>query len=127
MINSTNQASSAGRVEVYRNNTWGTVCDDLFGLNDADTACKQWGARTPAISWNGRAFYGQGNGSILLDNAECVSDPNPESLFFCSYTEHDCGHNEDVGVSCPTIREFLYTHHVTNVVSSDWCGSSIII
>ena len=110
MVNQTNQASSAGRVEVYRDNTWGTVCDDVFGSPDANTACKQWGARTPAISWNARAFYGQGNGTIHLDNANCVDGANnPDSLFFCGIiTFHDCTHAEDVGVSCPTIRKFQY-------------------
>ena len=114
-------------MEVYRNNTWGTVCDNLFGCNDADTACKQWGARTPAISWNGNASYGEGNGSILLDNVNCAANPNPESLFFCDIsTSHNCGHNEDVGVSCPTIRKFQYIQHVIRVVSCDWCGSGIV-
>ena len=117
MINSTNQPSSAGRVEVYRNNTWGTVCDDLFGRTDANTACKQWGAATPAISWNGNAFYGQGTGTIQLDNANCAG--THDSLFFCGIiTFHDCSHAEDVGVSCPTIRKFQYTlcgYHVTSV------------
>ena len=108
--NSTGQESSVGRIEVFRNNVWGTVCDDLFGRNDAVAACKQWGSTTPAISWNGNAFYGQGTGPIQIDNANCAA--NIDSLFLCSVLLHagDCTHAEDVGVSCPTIRKFVCVH-----------------
>ena len=106
LINTTGNESSAGRIEVYRNNTWGTVCDDLLGRLDADSACKQWGTNTRAISWNGRAFYGRGTGPIHLDNLNCQT--GQESLFFCTVTTHDCTHAEDAGVSCPTVRKLSY-------------------
>ncbi|XP_063962816.1 deleted in malignant brain tumors 1 protein-like isoform X2 [Lytechinus pictus] len=93
-------SQTEGRVEVFVNNAWGTVCDDLWGMDDANVACRQLGFG-PAISAPGSAHYGQGSGSILLDNLGCTGVER--SLFLCSHNgvgSHNCGHGEDAGVVC---------------------------
>lgn len=35
--------SSSGRLEIYLERQWGTVCDNNFNSTDADIACQQLG------------------------------------------------------------------------------------
>ena len=51
------------------------------------------------------AYFGQGNGSVVLDNVACVG--NEIRLVDCQYTANDnCSHSEDAGVSCKRECEF---------------------
>ena len=89
-----------GRVEIYLQGRWGTVCDDFWGINDANVVCNQLGF-LGAIASVSRAGFGQGSGPILLDNVGCVGNEN--SLSDCPanpVNQHNCGHSEDAGVRC---------------------------
>ena len=89
-----------GRVEVAFNGEWGTVCDDGWDINDAKVICTMLG-HSYAIAATSRAHFGQGNGTIWLDNVQC--DGSETSIDSCNHdgwTEHNCFHNEDAGVIC---------------------------
>ena len=87
-----------GRVEVFINGQWGTVCDDLWSLEDGNVACRQLGLG-PATAVRNTAAFGQGLGSILMDDVECRGDE--PSLISCQYvSHHNCRHQEDAGVVC---------------------------
>ena len=94
-----------GRVEVNYNGQWGTVCDDLWTMEDADVACKHLGYGT-AVAALGSAAYGEGSGTIWLDNLVCIG--NETDLFSCVHNGpgvHNCGHSEDAGAICTDIRK----------------------
>ncbi len=93
--------SSAGRLEIYHNNEWGTICDDTFDSNQnaATVACQQLGFTSG--SYQSSFSYGYGSGQIWLDDVTCSGSEN--SLTQCTHNGwgvHNCGHSEDVAVSC---------------------------
>ena len=95
---------SSGRVEVFYNGTWGTICDDSCALKDADVVCRQLGY-DGASSAPGNAAFGRGTGQIWLDDVNCIGNEN--SLVQCSHGGlgvHNCGHDKDVGAVCRQLK-----------------------
>ena len=89
-----------GRVEVYHNGEWGTVCDNNWDIADATVVCQQLG-HLRAVSALGGAYFGESSGPIWYDNVDCVG--NETNITQCSHSGigvHNCNHSQDAGVVC---------------------------
>ncbi|XP_066523485.1 scavenger receptor cysteine-rich type 1 protein M130-like [Hoplias malabaricus] len=97
------EGSCSGRLEVYHNSQWGTVCDDLWDIRDARVVCRQLGCG-PALRADGSAVFGAGNGTIWLNRVKCRG--NEIHLWDCPHSlknHTDCSHKQDAGVTCADI------------------------
>ncbi|XP_018521731.1 lysyl oxidase homolog 3B isoform X4 [Lates calcarifer] len=89
-----------GRVEVLKNNEWGTVCDDRWNLQSASVVCRELGFGSAKEALTG-ARMGQGMGPIYMNEVKCFG--LEKSIWNCPFkniTSEDCQHMEDAGVRC---------------------------
>ncbi|MCK6573847.1 hypothetical protein L6V77_22440 [Myxococcota bacterium] len=89
-----------GRVEIFHDGQWGTVCDDAWDLADAEVVCRQLGYRG---AFEAIQEFGGGADPIWLDNVGCAGDE--ANLMSCQaqpWGQHNCVHEEDAGVTCLT-------------------------
>ncbi|XP_030846988.1 LOW QUALITY PROTEIN: deleted in malignant brain tumors 1 protein-like [Strongylocentrotus purpuratus] len=94
-------SSDEGRVEIFHEGQWGTVCDYSWDDSDAMVVCRQLGYSGDVGVARSGATYGQGSGPIYLDGVGCSG--NESRLTDCSnggWDNHDCHHYEDAGVYC---------------------------
>ncbi|XP_052232925.1 adhesion G protein-coupled receptor B3-like isoform X18 [Dreissena polymorpha] len=88
-----------GRVEVFYNGEWGSVCDDGADDSFANVLCKELGLKNGALMEYESTV--KGVGKIWLDEVICTGSES--SIVNCTHNDwggHDCSHSEDVGVEC---------------------------
>lgn len=92
----------SGRVEVYNQGSWGTVCDDNWGRSNSEVLCRELNCGP----FKNGAFFGEGKGQIWLDDVICTGSES--SILNCQHRTfgvNNCQHTEDAGVVCSdTVR-----------------------
>ena len=121
LINSNPNSTGAqysGRLELFYNNAWGTVCISQWDHYDTIVACKMLGFATAEQYYNANNT-GTGKRSLsssLTSIINCYFLPGPiaftnfgctgteSSLFNCSHSSYgstgSCSHANDVGIIC---------------------------
>ncbi|KAI4883640.1 hypothetical protein NFI96_008745, partial [Prochilodus magdalenae] len=92
--------SCSGRLEVYHNAKWGSVCVDLWDVRDAEVVCRQLGCGPV----NGSIVFGAGSGTVWMNRVKCGG--NEIHLWDCPHSlknHTDCSHRQHVEVTCADI------------------------
>ena len=91
--------SLEGRVEIYHNNTWGTICRNYWNVNAATVLCRQLGYYgTASVS---RFGPGSADQPIWLTKVNCTGEE--DFITDCSHNPWGvqyCHHRGDAGVTC---------------------------
>ncbi|XP_071807421.1 uncharacterized protein [Asterias amurensis] len=90
-----------GRLEVYHEGAWVSVCDPSWDIRKGDVVCRQLGFSGGAMSTDTNAVFGQGTSTSWLTDVTCSGNEN--SLTECmdlTYGTNMCSHGTDVGVRC---------------------------
>ncbi|NXE27638.1 MARCO protein, partial [Ardeotis kori] len=86
-----------GRVEIFHQGTWGTICDDGWDSQDGNVVCRMLGYSRSISTFTAVS----GTGQIWLDDVNCRGDEY--SIFHCPKADwgvNNCSHSEDAGVEC---------------------------
>uniref|UniRef100_A0A4W3HKH7 SRCR domain-containing protein n=1 Tax=Callorhinchus milii TaxID=7868 RepID=A0A4W3HKH7_CALMI len=88
-----------GRVEIYTNGTWGRVLDDGWDLSDANVVCRQLDCGSAIAAYNS-STYGEGGGTVRLNNVQCEGNETRLSTCNVSRPVTPLSVGSDVGVLC---------------------------
>ncbi|XP_065829757.1 uncharacterized protein [Oscarella lobularis] len=91
-----------GRLEVYYNGSWGTVCEEGFGMEEAFVVCRQLFSTFPA-NYKFGSYFGPGSGPIVLDDLRCSgSETHLQDCLHRGIGAHrsQCNNENEAGVVC---------------------------
>ena len=101
LVTADGASSNEGRLELYYNNTWGTVCDEGWNITDAHVVCRMLGYPF-ALQYRTSAYYGEGSDPVWMSGLSCTGREN--NITDCYHngftTSSHCSHSNDVGVVC---------------------------
>ena len=93
--------AGAGRLEVYSEDSWGSVCNLDWSVEDSKTVCRDLGYSVDPnpIAVDYRSF-GRGGGPIKVSRISCKGNESHFSDCVNTSDVSGCGHDNDVAVVC---------------------------
>merc|ERR1711968_24069 len=93
-------SSVAGRLEIFKGNAWGTICDSSFNHVAAGVVCRQMGYSNGYFLGNSVLQNPSAKSGIILTDVKCSG--GEKDLFACDHVAGPagCSHSMDVSVSC---------------------------
>ena len=109
--------ASTGRLEVWRNNMWGSVCNEHFTIEAANVVCRQLGF-DQALDYTPGGYFGQSTGPIHMSNVMCTG--NEAFITDCTFSAtHSCDHSQDVGIYCQGTYVCMYIRMYKHTVQRE--------
>ena len=113
-----------GRLEIFYQGIWGTICDDGWDDIDAAVMCRELGLFNGTMTRQDQ--YGSSSGPVWLRQVNCSG--NESKLSHCMHNGAgnigNCSHAQDVAVHCSANgthvinfanADSFIIHHVYNV------------
>ena len=110
-----------GRVEIFYNSSWGSVCDTDWGTEEGDVVCRQLGFGPPILTTKGSHYDStteegeKRTVNLWLGNIECVG--SEAMLAACSHSQWgmaNCKTEQEAGVKCSG-RSVIILYFVRNI------------
>ena len=101
-----------GRVELYYNNAWGSVCSNSWDITEANVVCKMLGYSFAIRAWAAGQF-GEGNGTTSVYRPQCIGTES--NITECSHsgwgTSCSSSRYRDLGAECTGEMYILLKNH----------------
>lgn len=98
--------SNFGRVELYSNGTWNSICFQGFTPGSALVICRQLHFKSYKSFHVSYQSYAAATGGIMMDNLNCTG--NELTILDCSYNLNtNCDHSQTVAVECTSKSKCL--------------------
>uniref|UniRef100_A0A673BBB9 SRCR domain-containing protein n=1 Tax=Sphaeramia orbicularis TaxID=375764 RepID=A0A673BBB9_9TELE len=89
----------SGRLEVWSNQPWCSVCEEDLDHNDAEVVCRELGCGAPSLLQG--ALYGEGEAPVWTSELQC--EGNESAVLDCrrsSSAGKTCGSGKAAGLTC---------------------------
>lgn len=104
-----------GRLQIYLNGIWGSVCEKGWGSKSSNVVCRELGYVRAVRTVQGTLYKYNDNVPVWLSDVQCQG--TEKRMAECPHGPigtHTCSHDHDIGIICS-----CKSHDLSHDVSHD--------